>query len=189
MTKLILIYGNTGSGKDTQAKLLLESINSRSNSAIWFNSSDLLKQALPDFAARVANGNLTSDAEVSEIVLDAIRDIGLKQDYVILTGYPRTTNQTTALLKFCEGVDLILAKALILEVPESELLSRLSLRNDGRSDASPDVARKRFKIYSENTKSILEVLHQKKIATELIDGVGLIEAIHSRILEATHELF
>ena len=72
--------------------------------------------------------------------------------------------------------------AIYLEVNKDELWKRLKLR--GREDDTEDAMKQRFMVFEQNIYTMLEMLRAKNIKIKKVDGVGEIEEINQRILEA-----
>lgn len=72
---------------------------------------------------------------------------------------------------------------VVLEVPKSELLKRLSVR--GRADDTPDAIDERLKIYRTGIYPILTYLTEQNINIVHIDGVGTVGQVHDRIMGRT----
>ena len=98
---------------------------------------------------------------------------------VILDGYPRNVMQTEWILKNMPGK---LNGAIILEVPESELLERLALR--GRDDDKERASiEKRFSIYNENIVKMVPLLEAENIPVVRVNGVGAVEDVTARLAD------
>ena len=74
-----------------------------------------------------------------------------------------------------------IALVIVLEVPKSELLKRLSLR--GRVDDVPEAIEERLNIYRKEMYPILSYFTDQNINIAHIDGVGTIGQVHDRIVE------
>lgn len=123
----IVLLGPPGSGKGTQAGLLSEKLN-----IPHISTGDILRAAkgteLDDRAAGYMNrGELVPDY----ILIEMIHDRLLQPDCAsgcILDGYPRTIPQADALSDMLAGLHRRLDVVLDIEVPDDELITRLSAR-------------------------------------------------------------
>jgi len=72
-----------------------------------------------------------------------------------------------------------------LSADENELVERLVKRGLelGRSDDTPEIIKKRQKIYWEKTAPLLEFYHTKDLLI-IVDGLGKIDIITQRIIKA-----
>ena len=61
-----------------------------------------------------------------------------------------------------------------------ELIARLAKRAEGRSDDSPEVARKRFDVYQEQTRPVVEHYERQGLVCR-IDGIGTVDDVQARI--------
>jgi len=68
-------------------------------------------------------------------------------------------------------------------VRRDELVARLAKRAEGRSDDSPEVALKRFDVYQEQTRPVVEHYDRKGLLCR-IEGIGTIDDVQDRILAA-----
>jgi adenylate kinase len=202
--RLVLI-GPPGAGKGTQAKIVC---------ALWnipqISTGDMLRAAkaegklASDLVSRMALGALVPD----EVVIDLIRERTLTKDCVpgfLLDGFPRTVAQAKALGTMLESRGQNLDAALSLEVPRPLLLERAVLRRqdkrtgqiyhlkynppppgavlEHREDDREEVVLKRLDTYEAMTAALLPFYEEAGILKR-IDGVGSVEQVTARILEA-----
>ncbi|HSL82148.1 MAG TPA: nucleoside monophosphate kinase, partial [Thermoanaerobaculia bacterium] len=70
---------------------------------------------------------------------------------------------------------------VLLEVPEEELVARMAGR--GRADDGEEVVRERLRVYREKTEPLVGY-YDERGALRPVDGVGSVEDVSARILEA-----
>ena len=70
--------------------------------------------------------------------------------------------------------------AVLIEVPEDELFTRLAARGQGRSDDRPEVIRHRLAVYAEQTAP-LRGFYETAGLLKAVDGVGSIDVVAGRI--------
>ncbi|ATZ16579.1 adenylate kinase [Entomoplasma freundtii] len=123
----IILLGAPGSGKGTQAELLVNR-----NKMIQFSTGDIFRKNIADDttlgqeAKRYMNdGKLVPDEIVNQMVECALAKI---HDNLIFDGYPRTIDQAEALTKILANYNAKVDKVVYLEVPESVLIERISGR-------------------------------------------------------------
>ena len=137
---MITLFGLAGSGKGTQGRALAELFGWR-----WLSVGEAIRQT-GGYDDIINGGNMIPDEDVVRMMSKQIDKAEAEGFDVILDGYPRNVMQTEWILKNMPGK---LNGAIILEVPESELLERLALR--GRDDDKERASiEKRFSIYNEN---------------------------------------
>lgn len=176
----LLFIGPPGVGKGTQASRVAERLGiPHVSTGDMFryhvsNGTELGKKVDTIMAA----GDYVPDEITVAILEERIAQPDAAAGF-ILDGFPRTTPQVQALdaLMGSAGLDTV----VVLDVDEDELVERLLAR--GRQDDTEDTIRTRFKVYLEQTAPLLEVYEGRGIVAR-VDGLGDIDEITSRILEA-----
>ena len=125
-------------------------------------------------------GDLVPDELVTEIVVDALDSPELADGF-ILDGYPRNTAQAedlqNALSERARGID----RVVYLTAPDDEIIRRMLAR--GRADDTEEVIANRLKVYASETEPILDHYSRLGLVAE-VDGVGELQEVHRRILDA-----
>jgi adenylate kinase len=178
---MILFFGPPGSGKSVQGQLLVEK-----NGWRWLSTGQLFRQSTnPAVIKRLADGGLIDDDTTNELVDEELGKLEASSSstQVIFDGYPRNLQQArwlqTRLADHDQQVDCV----IVFEVPEEELLQRLSGR--GRPEDEADVVEKRLAIYHDNTAPVLDFYQQQTtVPFNAIDGTGSVEEVHNRIQQA-----
>jgi adenylate kinase len=123
----IILFGAPGAGKGTQSALLIEGLG-----MTQISTGDLFRAAIKnktELGTRAQGymdkGQLVPDSIVIGMVEEVLKS-GVKS--FILDGFPRTVPQAEALDELLKKLNLSISKAIFLEVPKSELLSRLTGR-------------------------------------------------------------
>ena len=206
----MVLLGPPGSGKGTQASALeqrwkLPHIASgdllRANVR---DDSDLGRRARP-FMDR---GDLVPDDLILDMMAARLAEPEAAEGYV-LDGFPRTVAQAHALADRLDAMGQSLDAVIYLGVPEEELLRRLSGRltcpacnaiyqvdtmpskKEGicdicgaklvqRQDEQPDVVRNRLKVYTQQTKPVLDYYRQKGLLHD-VDGTIGVDRVLSEI--------
>lgn len=214
---VIILFGPPGVGKGTQGKIV-----SRELTIPHIATGDIMREEVErgsplglkvkDFLGR---GLLVPD----EIVIDIIRERLKKDDTqkgFILDGFPRTINQAESLDKLFSELNIKDYKVLYIDVPDEEILKRLSGRRicrncqtayniyfnppkkEGvcdvcggelikREDDSEEKVKKRLEVYKEQTFPVIQYYRQKKRKVIKIDGLGTVEEVKKRILSAVFD--
>ena len=182
----LVLLGAPGSGKGTQAARLREHLQ-----VPHISTGDLLRaevaagsklgQAAKEVMAR---GELVSD----EILLGMLEDRFSRPDTAngfILDGYPRNLAQAAALDGLLGQLKLPFDYAVQLDVATELLVERIAGRAqaEGRADDSPDSVRTRLQIYNDQTAPVIGYYRQHGQLT-LVDGVGTLDEVFTRIVEA-----
>jgi adenylate kinase len=180
----IVLLGAPGSGKGTQAALMVEQLN-----LPHISSGELLRSAVREGTelglrakAVMDRGELISD----DIMLGLIEERLSRDDVAagfILDGYPRNIAQAVALDGLLTQLDKPLDEALQIDVDIEKVIQRIALRasKEGRSDDSEAVARKRMQVYAEQTAPVAEYYAENGLLTRVL-GMGAIEEVFQRIM-------
>ncbi len=208
----IVFLGPPGAGKGTQAKMIAEKYG-----IPQISTGDMFREHLSKGTelGKKAKEYMDKGALVpDEIVLDMVEE-RLKQPDCekgfILDGFPRTVPQAEALDKLLEKLGKKIDYAILIDVPDEELVKRLTGRRtckkcgmmyhvmfkppkeEGkcdvcggelyqRADDNEETVRNRLKVYHEQTEPII-AYYEKKGVLHRIDGMGSIEEIFNRIVQ------
>jgi adenylate kinase len=182
----LLLLGAPGSGKGTQAARLKDALG-----VPHISTGDLLRAEVAagsrlglEAKEVMARGELVSDA----ILLGMLEDRFSRADTgngFILDGYPRNLAQADALDRLLARIGQPMDYAVQLEVPAELLVERIAGRAkaEGRADDNPESVRKRLQVYEDQTAPVIDFYRQHGQLT-VIDGVGELDAVFARIVEA-----
>ena len=179
----IVIMGAPGSGKGTQAALIVKELG-----LDHISTGDLLRAAvaagteLGKKAKEVMDrGELVSD----DIVLGLLEE-RLMQDSggsgFILDGFPRNIAQAESLDALLERIGQPVDEALQIDIDEEQVVARIAKRAalEGRSDDTEETVRNRLKVYGEQTAPVVDFYAGKGILSRVL-GEGSIEEVYQRI--------
>jgi adenylate kinase len=190
----IILLGPPGSGKGTQAQLLLQRYG-----IVQLSTGEMLRAAVAagtpvGLKAKeiMAGGGLVPDEIVVGIISDRIDQPDARNGF-ILDGFPRTVPQAEALDELLKHKHLKLDAVIELRVNESALLNRVETRvaqmrergEEVRVDDTPEVLTKRLASYRSQTEPLIHYYSERrKLST--IDGMMAIDevtrAIHRQLL-------
>jgi len=181
----IVLLGPPGAGKGTQAALLKEKFGIPHISTGEIFREEIEKGSALGIRIRefVSKGILVPD----EIVVEVVKNRLSASDCIngwILDGFPRTLNQAKLLDKILQNMEQKIDIAIYIDVPEEEAIRRLLSR--GRGDDKICTLKRRFKEYLNKTAPVIEYYKEKGLLV-MINGVGSIEEVHLRILNALKE--
>jgi len=183
-----ILFGPPGSGKGTQAVLLAEAFD-----LFHFSTGDVLRENVAagtkmgrQAEAIMKRGELVPDGLIVAMVGGKMRapEVSLRNG-VLFDGFPRTVPQAEALETVMGGVDRRLGGVLALDVPDSEIVARLSTR--GRADDTVETVQARLDVYRRQTEPLLE-FYEKRGKLTRIDGVGKVEQVNARLKGAMEGL-
>ena len=178
--------GAPGSGKGTQAARLKTHLQ-----VPHVSTGDLLRAEVAagsrlglEAKEVMARGELVSDA----ILLGMLEDRFSRADTAtgfILDGYPRNLAQAGALDALLARLGQPMDYAVQLEVPQELLVERIAGRAqaEGRADDAPEAVRTRLQVYDNQTAPVIGFYRQHGQLT-VVDGVGSLDEVFNRILEA-----
>jgi adenylate kinase len=210
----LLLVGAPGSGKGTQAGQLARLLGvPHVSSGDLFRSN--MEQGTPlgrEATAYVSSGRLVPDELTVRMVEERLRAPDAAAGS-ILDGFPRTVPQAEALDRMLASLGRRVDRVVVIEVPEAELLSRLSGRRlcrtcgrsyhvrfnpprvpgrcdvDGgelyqREDDTEEKARRRLADYREKTAPVVAHYRRRPGVVVEVDGLGSIGEIERRLAAA-----
>jgi adenylate kinase len=190
----IILLGPPGSGKGTQAQLLIQRYG-----IVQLSTGEMLRAAVAagtpvGLKAKeiMASGGLVPDEVVVGIISDRVDQPDAKNGF-ILDGFPRTVPQAEALDDLLRHKHLKLDAVIELRVNESALLNRVETRvaqmrergEEVRVDDTPEVLTRRLASYRSQTEPLIHYYSERrKLST--IDGMMAIDevtrAIHRQLV-------
>jgi len=189
----IILFGPPGSGKGTQAELIIKELNlTHLSTGDVFRKNIAQKTNLGLLATKyMSQGKLVPDQLTIDLLANEL-DQDVSSQGFIFDGFPRTIPQAEAFDDLLHQKNMSLSMLISLEVSENELVKRLLKRGlvSGRKDdQNESIIRNRIKVYNDQTavlkkyylKNISHIFHQ-------IDGEKSIENISNsiRVLINTH---
>lgn len=210
---IILLLGAPGSGKGTQAKVLVQKLG-----VPHLSTGDMLRKAIKDQSSLgeqaksfMQKGELVPDNLVLDLIIDRIKQHECAKGF-ILDGFPRNLAQAQSLELAFEKLELKIVKVIAIDVDVDELLVRLggrrTCKNCGtgfhvkyqppkivdicdvcqgplyrRDDDIETVIKERLKVYNDQTSPLLKYFEEKGFFVS-IPGVGTPSQITENILRA-----
>jgi adenylate kinase len=182
----LIFMGPPGSGKGTQAKGLV-----RSQGWIQLSTGELFRDNVDrntELGRKVRvfidKGEYVPDDITIEMVRARLAELD-RGRRIVFDGFPRTEAQAASLDAILDEVGRRVDAALLLEVPRELILNRLLKRSRelGRTDDTPDVIAKRFDVYEEQTRPLIE-FYEKLGKVRRVDGVGEVDEVAARVRKA-----
>jgi adenylate kinase len=184
---MIIFFGPAGAGKSIQGQMLAARHGWR-----WLSSGQIFRDnADAEMLEFLKTGELIPDEKTNAMIFAAIDRAKTCADVerVILDGYPRTVAQAKALsqheTEHCGREEVTMC--VVLEVPKSEIMTRLARR--GRGEDAPETIAKRLQIHRSEIYPLLDYYNDLGVPIAHINGVGTVGEIHDRIekeLESYH---
>jgi adenylate kinase len=176
----LILLGPPGAGKGTQAERLTDDFN-----LPYIATGNILRTAVSErtplgTAAKeyMDAGQLVPDEVITGVILEAIESEDARDGF-ILDGFPRTIPQAESLAEGMRSHDRELTAAILIEVPDEEVLRRISGRrvsvktgrvyhvefdppkHEGRCDVDGSRLIQRDDDKAETVKRRLEVYHRQ----------------------------
>lgn len=179
----IVLLGAPGSGKGTQAALLVEELK-----LPHISTGALLRSAVKagtklgiKAKAVLDRGELVSDDIMLELLEERLSQADSEAGF-ILDGYPRNLAQARALDELLSRIDQPVDEALQIDVDVEMVIARIAGRaaEEGRSDDTEEVVRNRMKVYSDHTAPVVDYYAQQGLLSRVL-GEGTIEEVFQRI--------
>jgi adenylate kinase len=183
----LLLIGAPGSGKGTQAELLVQRYG-----ITHISSGDLLRQHVQEQTAlgrQIKSYLDRGDLVPIGIVLDMLRKpvvAAVEAGGYVLDGFPRTVEQAQASFPTAHALGAEVQAAIHLDVPRDELVRRLLARGRG-SDDTEAVIEHRLQVYLDQTVPLLEYYAGREWMFA-VDGSQPPDAVHQEIVSRLHKL-
>jgi adenylate kinase len=207
----LILLGPPGSGKGTQGKTLQEDFH-----LPYYATGDILRAAVKEGTEvghrakeYMDRGDLVPDEVIIEVIGERVQQEEASDGF-ILDGFPRTVPQAEALDEEMDDLGRRITAAILIEVPEEEIIRRLGGRRtcekdpshiyhlefdppkddevcdvDGgklivRDDDKPEVIRHRLEQYREKTAPLIDYYDEREILLR-VDGNQPPEQVGERI--------
>jgi len=181
----LIIFGPPGAGKGTQAKYLVNKLNS-----FQVSTGDMLREEInkdteigKKIISNMNDGKFVDDEIVNKLLEKIIFDTK-KNNKLIFDGYPRTINQAKNLENLLNKSNQKIDYVFFLNVEKEVIVKRIEKRKvlEKRSDDDADTILKRYDTYMEVTKPVLDYYSKNKNFHE-VDGSMEIQDISQKIEE------
>lgn len=179
----IVLLGAPGSGKGTQAALLVEELG-----LTHISTGDLLRSAArsgtelgKQAKAVMDRGELVSDDIMLGLLEERLSQPDVSAGF-ILDGYPRNLAQAKALDGLLARIEQPVDEALQIDIDVEMVVARIAKRalEEGRSDDTEEVVRNRMKVYSDQTAPVVDYYADMGVLSRVL-GEGTIEEVFQRL--------
>jgi len=182
----IILIGPPGAGKGTQAARLAEHLGVPAiSTGDIFRANVAERTELGQTAQRYMDaGEYVPDEVTNAMVADRLAAEDAAAGF-LLDGYPRTEAQVGELDRMLGGAGVNLDKVVEITADVDELVARLLKRaiEQGRSDDTEDVIRRRQEVYADQTAPLVGLYEGRGLLVR-VDGLGAIDEVTERLLGA-----
>jgi adenylate kinase len=206
----LILLGPPGAGKGTQAERLTDDFN-----LPYIATGNILREAVKEETelgkqakGYMDAGDLVPDDIITGVILEAVESDSARDGF-LLDGFPRTVPQANALQEGMKRLDRTLTAAILIDVPDEEVMRRLSGRRvsvktgrvyhiefdppkhegrcdvDGsrlvqRADDRPQTISNRLRVYHEQTRPLVEYYDELGLLRRF-DGTRSPTEVHDHI--------
>jgi adenylate kinase len=206
----LILLGPPGAGKGTQAERLTDDFN-----VPYVATGNILRAAVQEGTplgtqakSYMDDGKLVPDDIITGVILEAIEHADARDGF-ILDGFPRTIPQADALAEGMQAHDRELTAAILIDVPDEEVLRRMSGRRvsaktgrvyhleydppkhegrcdvDGsrlvqREDDKPETVKRRLAVYHDQTEPLINYYEEQGLLRRF-DGTRSPTEVHDHI--------
>jgi adenylate kinase len=180
----IVLLGPPGSGKGTQATMLVEQLGLPhiSTGALLRNAAKRGTELGLQAKAITDKGELVPDDIMSDMIEDRLSRADVAKGF-ILDGYPRNVAQARALDIMLERLNMPADEAIHIDIDPETVIKRIAKRakEEGRSDDAVETVKNRMRVYAEQTAPVADYYAERGLLTRVL-GEGPKEEILQRIL-------
>ena len=182
----MLLIGPPGAGKGTQAVRVAEEYGIPAISTGDIFRANVAQETPLGVQAKdyMDRGAYVPDDLTNALVLDRLAQDDVRDGF-LLDGFPRTLAQVFTLDDCLSGsgggLDAVVQLVIETEAIVERLLKRAA--EQGRSDDTEDVIRRRLEVYQEQTHPLVAVYAERGVLVS-VDAVGSVDDVSRRILDA-----
>ena len=182
----MLMIGPPGAGKGTQAVRVAEAYSIPAISTGDIFRANVSQGTPLGLQAKeyMDRGAYVPDDLTNALVLERLSEDDTASGF-LLDGFPRTLAQVYTLDSCLDSLGSGLDAVVQLIVEADEVVQRLIRRakEQGRSDDTEDVIRKRLEVYQEQTHPLVEVYAERGMLVS-VDAMGAVDEVSERIFTA-----
>jgi len=180
----IVLLGPPGSGKGTQAALLVErlGIPHISTGALLRNAAKRGTELGLKAKALTDKGELVPDDVISDMIEERLSRADVADGF-ILDGYPRNLAQARSLDALLERIGQPVDEAILIDLDAERIIKRIAKRamEEGRADDTEETVRNRLQVYAEQTEPVADYYAERGLLTKVL-GEGGVDEIFQRLV-------
>jgi len=179
----IVLLGPPGSGKGTQAALLVKQLGIPhiSTGALLRDAAKRGTELGLRAKARTDKGELVSDDVMSGMLEERLQLEDVAKGF-ILDGYPRNLAQANSLDILLKRLNQPVDEAILIDINAEQILKRIAKRaqEEGRADDTEETVRNRLRVYAEQTAPVADYYAERGLLTRVL-GDGGVDEIFQRL--------
>ena len=180
----IVLLGPPGSGKGTQAAMLVEQLKVPhiSTGALLRNAAKRGTELGLRAKSITDKGELVPDNIMSDMIEERLGRADVAKGF-ILDGYPRNLAQAKSLDIMLERLNMPADEAIHIDIDPEQVIGRIAKRakEEGRADDTVETVRNRIRVYEEQTAPVADYYAERGLLTR-VWGDGSKEEVLQRIL-------
>ncbi len=190
-TETFVFFGQVGSGKGTQVKLLMDYLKAKDGKeCVYAGTGDGFRRLLEtkNYTASlvkdsIERGELQPDFLTTSLFTNILISSLGENMHIFADGYPRTIAQSESFEKMAKFFKRGNVKIIYIELSEEEAMKRNLLR--GRADDTEEGLRKRFNEYKNSVLPAMNYFKEKEnYEIYTINGEQSIEDVHKDIIKS-----
>ncbi|GAA4417885.1 adenylate kinase [Georgenia halophila] len=186
MSARLVLLGPPGAGKGTQAARISERLRIPAISTGDIFRANVAEQTdLGQRAQRYMDaGEYVPDEVTNAMVRDRLGQADAARGF-LLDGYPRTDEQVAELDDILAAAGTSLDAVVEITADTDEVIGRLLNRaqEQGRTDDTEPVIRRRLEVYTEQTAPLAETYARRGLLVR-VEGLGTVDEVTERIMDA-----
>ena len=179
----IVLLGPPGSGKGTQAGLLVKQLGIPhiSTGALLRDAAGRGTELGLQAKALTDKGELVPDNVISGMLEERLKHEDVAKGF-ILDGYPRNLAQASALDILLKRLNQPVEEAILIDINAEQILKRIAKRaqEEGRADDTEETVRNRLRVYAEQTAPVADYYAERGLLTRVL-GDGGVDEIFQRL--------
>jgi adenylate kinase len=180
----IVLLGPPGSGKGTQAALLVERLGVPhiSTGALLRNAAKRGTELGLKAKALTDKGELVPDEIISDMIEERLSRADVANGF-ILDGYPRNLAQARSLDALLERMGQPVDEAILIDLDAERIIRRIAKRakEEGRADDTEETVRNRLQVYAQQTAPVADYYAERGLLTKVL-GEGGVDEIFQRLV-------
>ena len=179
----IVLLGPPGSGKGTQAALLVKQLGIPhiSTGALLRDAAKRCTELGLQAKALTDKGELVPDNVMSGMLEERLKLEDVAKGFV-LDGYPRNLAQASSLDILLKRLNQPVEEAILIDINAEQILKRIAKRaqEEGRADDTEETVRNRLRVYAEQTAPVADYYAERGLLTRVL-GDGSVDEIFQRL--------